>query len=278
MVNDFYEERINNEININGYAIVPFASKEQIESIKIFYNQLPLIDAKGTYVTMFHPSSHYRQLVDEKLKTLFEQKASSFLKNYRVLFANFMIKTVGEEGVFPVHQDWTYVDETKYVSYAFWIPLQDTDIQNGALHVVPNSHKIPSGWRGPYIHEPFHRLREKIKTNYSKVISLKAGEALIWDHRLIHFSQPNLSSTPRLVFTLIMVPKDVTIFHCFGDVKAGEDEVSIYAVDSEFYLSYTIGERPKDVRLIEKVTQNHIDYNDDIFENLKSSKTTQHEF
>lgn len=278
MTNDFYDERINIEISTNGYAIVPFASNEQINSLRIFYNQLPIIDAKGTYVTMFHPSYDYRHLVDEKLKTLFAQKANSYLKNYRALFANFMEKAVGEEGDFPVHQDWTYVDETKYASYAFWIPLQDTDIQNGALHVVPNSHKIPSGCRGPHIHEPFHRLREKIKKNYSKVISLNAGDALIWDHRLIHFSQPNLSLTPRLAFTLIMVPKDATIIHCFGDVRNGEDEVSIYAVDSEFYLSYTIGDKPKQVKLIEKVIQKHIDYNDDIFENPISPKTIHHEF
>ena len=272
MLNHFADINVNKQVEQNGFAVVPLASAEELQDLKLFYNTLPETNSKGTYVTMFHPSYEYREKVEHKIRQLFAVKAEGLLINYRVLFTNYMVKEPGPEGDFPVHQDWTYVDETKYASYAFWIPLADVDTSNGALHVVPGSHKFITHLRGPFIHEPFRDLSEVIKKKYSQPVNIKAGEALIWDHRLIHFSLPNISSEPRIAFTLILVPKDADVIHCFGGNTPTRciDEVEVFTVDSSFYLKYVISQRPEDVEKVRSIQQNHHSFSSEQFETVCS--------
>lgn len=255
MRNHFSDIHLNNQIEQNGFAVVPFALAEELQELKLFYDTLPETNSKGTHVTMFHPSYDYRLKVEQKIRQLFAAKAEKMLIDYRVLFTNYMVKEPGPEGDFPVHQDWTYVDETKYASYAFWIPLSDVDQLNGALHVVPGSHKLINHLRGPYVHEPFRELSDEIKKKYSHPVKLKAGEALIWDHRLIHYSLPNLSAKTRIAFTLILVPQNVEIIHCFGLQEKQGNLINKYLVNTDFFLRYNIGNKPDRVALIEQVNQ-----------------------
>ncbi|MES2619990.1 MAG: phytanoyl-CoA dioxygenase family protein [Bacteroidota bacterium] len=265
MISHFTDDNLNSQIEKNGFAVVPFATVQQIEELQNFYHSLPEVNAKGTYVTMFHPSYEYRKKVEEKIRKLFAAKAESYLNGYRVLYTNLMIKEPGPEGDFPVHQDWTYVDESHFASYAFWIPLQNVDTTNGVLHVVRGSHKFITALRGPYVYEPFKQLSGNIKMKHAEPINLKAGEALIWDHRLIHFSLPNLSSLPRMAFTLIAVPKATDAIHCFGLDESRGTEIQKYLVDTDFFLRYIIGTPPEGVKLLETVSQRETTFSEEQF-------------
>lgn len=252
---NFKASGLNEALAKNGFAVLPFCTPLQVEELKAFYAQLPAQNLPGTHVTMFNPSFDYRKLVDEKVKATCGSAIENLMNGYRCLYANFMIKEPGIEGDFPVHQDWTYVDETQFTSYAFWIPLQDVDIDNGALHVVKGSHKIVTRLRGPYVQEPFKNLSAIIRKTYSTAIKLKAGEALVWDHRLVHFSLPNITAQPRLAFTIIAVPKEAEVIHCFGLPESDGTTIEKYAVDTGFFLGYTIGGKPTGVPLLETIFQ-----------------------
>lgn len=260
MAYGFKDPLISDALDTKGFAIVPFASAEQVNELKEFYTHLPPTQAKGTHVTMFHPQFDYRKKVDDKLRALLETRALDFMYRYRVLFTNMMVKEPGPEGDFPVHQDWTYVDETQHTSYAFWIPLQDVSATNGALQVVPGSHRLLTRLRGPYIQEPFQHLSQLVREKYAEPVALKAGEALVWDHRLIHFSLPNLTAQARLACTLIVVPEEVEVMHCFGVKKGDADLVEIYQATSDFYLRYTIGKRPEGIALKKTMLQPHLQF------------------
>lgn len=255
MYNIFKQVDVNTQLAENGFAVVPFADKGTLDALATYYQQLQNPEAKGTYVTMFNPSDSYRINIDAKIRTLCAPIAEGMMDGYRVLYTNFMVKQPGPEGDFPVHQDWTYVDETKYPSIAFWIPMQDVDNTNGALHVVKGSHKFGTRLRGPFVHEPFGNLSADIKSKFSQAINLKAGEALVWDHRLIHFSLPNLSTNARMAFTLILIPKHAQAWHCYSQPHSGGEIVEKYAVDTNFYMDYKIGSKPEGVPLVDTVKQ-----------------------
>ncbi|GIV34457.1 MAG: hypothetical protein KatS3mg031_1992 [Chitinophagales bacterium] len=267
MQNIFKDSSINQAIEKNGFAVIPFIDSRIAEELKRFYASLPAAQgATGTHVTMFNPSSDYRRKVHEKISELCGSRATQLTHGYRVLYTNFMIKEPGPEGNFPVHQDWTYVDEKQYTSIAFWIPLHDVDARNGALHVVRGSHHFLTALRGPYVHEPFQHLSDVIKNHFSEPVNLKAGEALVWDHRLIHFSLPNLTSQPRLAFTLIMVPQQAPVCHCYGLPESQGTLIELYEVDTEFYMHYTIGQRPQGVKLLTTIKQPALSFTPQQFE------------
>ena len=118
------------------------------------------------------------------------------------------------------------------------------------------------------MHDPFRKLSEVIKSKYSIPIELKAGEALVWDHRLIHFSRPNLSQYPRLAFTLIMVPEGVEVFHCFERNGLQSDHIEIYAVNTDLYFSNIIGQPPIGVKQIGRISQLRQNLSAEQFENF----------
>jgi|ERR1043165_434647 hypothetical protein len=267
-MDNFRLEEVNKALANDGFAIVPFASKNEIAELSDYYRGLPEESLSGMQVTMFNPSYDYRKGVDEKIKEICSAKAMAMMKGYRVLYTNFMIKQPGKEGNFPVHQDWTYVDERFYLSYAFWIPLQSVNEENGALHVIKKSHRFNTGLRGPFVHEPFQHLAEIIKDNYSQPVVLNAGEALIWDHRLIHFSGPNFSRVPRIAITLIMVPDKADVFHCIAKQNEGFDLVEKFQVDTEFYLTYQIGKKTDELKLVETIKQERKDFTENYIENV----------
>jgi ectoine hydroxylase-related dioxygenase (phytanoyl-CoA dioxygenase family) len=182
-----------------------------------------------------------------------------------------MVKEPGREGDFPVHQDWTYVDEEKYSSYAFWIPLNDVDESNGALHIVKGSHRFHNALRGPYVHEPFASLSEVIKDKYSEVVRLRAGEALVWDHRLIHFSKSNITPSTRLAFTLIMVPENAEVIHCYGRPESGGTIIDKLKADTEFYMKYKIGSSPDFAPLLETIVQPAVSFDEIGLNELKKN-------
>lgn len=259
----FNRAQINEAIAANGFAVVPFCTAEQVEELRAFYAQLPPQQMPGTHVTMFNPSYQYRKAVDEKLRSTCSNTVNELMNGYRVLYGNYMVKETGAAGDFPVHQDWTYVDEQKFASYAFWVPLQNVDETNGALQVVRGSHKIITALRGPYVHEPFKDISEPIKEKYAEPVRLKAGEALVWDHRLVHFSLPNVTATPRLAFTVIAVPEGAPVIHCFGLNETHGTLIEQYEVDTDFFLNYTIGSKPAGVPLLQMVTQPAVDFKEE---------------
>ena len=264
----FMDSSLAEQIRQQGFAKREVLNAQDILEIKELYRSLGEVNRKGTHVTMFNPSSDYRQRVDEGIKKICADKVTALMIGYSALYANFMVKESGEEGDFPLHQDWTYVDEGRFVSIAVWIPLEEVKESKGALHVVRGSHKFPTGLRGPYVHEPFSEIGKEIRENFSTCVDLKAGEALLWDHRLLHFSKPNLTPAPRLAITLIMLPTEAEAIHCFAKPESKGTQIEKYAVDRDFYMHYIISERPTGFRLIETVDQAITTITKDDFEQM----------
>ena len=268
MAEIFYDKNLSQQLIQNGFVRTPVLNTQEILELKELYISLGPPDRKGTHVTMFAPSYEYRCAVDKGIKKICAEKVVGLMKGYRALYANFMVKESGQEGDFPLHQDWTYVDEHIQNSIAVWIPLHDVDENNGALHMVKGSHKFITQLRGPYVHEPFGHIANEIKRDYSLCADLAAGEALIWDHRLIHFSKPNMTSSPRLAVTIILVPEDARVIHCYAQPESNGKRIEKYIVDTDFYMQYVISRKPEGVPLIEIVDQSARDFTIEEFKQM----------
>lgn len=265
MIFHFRSSDRNRKILKDGFDVLPFASEYELTILRRLYKGWDVPNFKGTYVSMFNPSVSYRKTIDNCLKNMFEGRATDLMNDYKVLYANMITKMPGPEGDFPFHQDWSYVDESRFSSYAIWVPLDLTHNTNGAVHVIGASHKMITALRGPFLHEPFRKISSNVIKKYSTIISLRPGEALVWDHRLIHFSLPNLTQNPRIAFTLIMVPRAAPIYHCFGWPRDEETTIQKFRVDTDFFMHYSIGSPPVAVPLIETIVQKNVDFSESEF-------------
>ena len=240
----FRDANLQAEFEDNGYVRFPFLDAEEVAILKHFYNQNPSAFEKGFHPTMFHPSVDYRKMMDEKIRMAVAPKLPGLLNGYYPLYGNFMLKEPGEESAMKLHQDWTYVDETKTQSLAIWFPLQDLDDTNGVLQMVPGSHRINNIIRGPGIFEPYHEVHDYLIENCLESIYLKAGEAIVWDHRVLHCSPANLSHQKRISVTAILIPEGEEVFHCYQADDAGHTQIEKFKVDNAFFMNYEIGKKP----------------------------------
>jgi hypothetical protein len=239
----FKNKKLQQSFLKNGYVVVKLIDHEDCQKLLDFYHQNPNLDKGEFHSTHFSTDRAYKKRVHQNISATYHKALEQYLENYKPIFANFMVKEAHENSIMPLHADWTYVNEDKSVSLGVWSPLMDTNLKNGMLGVVPKSHFFKKNPRGPQIPTPFHDFNEYIIDKYGKLLPIKAGEAVIYDHRLLHFSPPNLSSKTRVAVNIVMVPNNEKMIHyaSFGDLE----HVSVFQPkDESFYLEYDHFEKP----------------------------------
>lgn len=238
-----FDKKLDRDLAENGFATLPVLEREAVEQLKQVYLLSTTDIFEGFHPTMFHKSSAYRKKMNVLiLKTMAKPLSTIVHNQFEMLYGNFMVKEANSLSFMKLHQDWTYVDESKYRSYAIWIPLIDLNEKNGAFSVIPKSHNLNNLVRGPGTHCPLEMHQEALIKKYGKSLHLKAGEAVIWDHKLAHYSPHNQSEDNRIAITAILVPKNAHVVHYFKD--SNSNNVYEYPVSDEFFMHYQIGNKP----------------------------------
>lgn len=238
------DEYLNQELETNGFIVLPFLSQDIVDELIHFYQLTNKQKLTGFHATMFNPDLNYRYEVNRFIQSKLENSLSKiFSDNYSVLYSNFLVKESGEESNMKWHQDWSYVDETMEDSFAIWTPLVDLNEHNGVFTVAEKSHKLKNYVRGPGVEDAFISKAFVSEKYSTKPLYLKAGEAVIWHHRLLHCSPSNNTSIPRISATCILTPKNARIVHFYKEISS--KFINEYTVNSDFYLNNNISECPK---------------------------------
>ena len=190
-----------------------------------------------------------KKKVHSGLSNFLDPFINSLLADHRTLCYFFIVKGNGGNSRVNLHQDWSIVDELKHRAYTLWIPLVDSTIDNGTLHVLKGSHLFPLNIRGGAILPKFEFANEADAKalNFLSPITVKAGEALIFDSRILHYSPSNQSALPRTSIISNITPTQAESF-CFTQEETdGKQDVYRYTVPHDFYMLYDDLIRDKDV-------------------------------
>ncbi len=236
----FQNSEIADTLKNDGVVKISFLNSEELKLLQEYYAQLhgpsdPPTMYDGIHMTIWHSDINYKLAVHNKLKELFQSACERNFSNYRAISHQFIIKRKGNETTFPVHQDWSIVDESKYISLNIWVPVQDVNEQNGAMSIVKKSHKINRKIRGAgYLFPNYYPVLSDIKPHLTSY-AMKAGEALIFYHRTIHGSPPNLSDEPRVVVQLTLLQENTPLEIYFQKTSQNPLEVHHPKDDFNFY-------------------------------------------
>lgn len=235
----FVDDVKEQEFQDKGYTVVPFLSAEEIRMMYEFYlkeNKLmPTYDPTYAEFSVLNAELENRRKIFDKITSLFLPKLKNLLDGYKPIIANFVCKEPGK-GWVPVHQNWAVVDETKYTSVSVWCPLVDVTMENGTLAFVDGSHKHFRGPRGSYANRNFKDVDDLIVNEYLTYLPVKAGEAIVLDDSVIHYSSVNKSDNIRLAIQLIMIPNEAQGYHYAFHEENGKLMGDLYAVDESYYL------------------------------------------
>ncbi|TCP29468.1 ectoine hydroxylase-related dioxygenase (phytanoyl-CoA dioxygenase family) [Scopulibacillus darangshiensis] len=205
---DFYNE--------NGYLLVKGVfSSDEVENMKNAVDSIidraskAELDRNHTWQGSYLPQEELKQLVLKGYHDV-HYHAASFTKavvhpnmvailskligpNVQLHHSKMLVKPPEKGAAFPMHQDYPYFPHTQHSMLAASVAIDDADMENGCLHVVPKSHK-----QGPIEHLGSHHLdHEKYPIEMGTPCPAQAGDVLFFNYLTIHGSDINRSQRMR---------------------------------------------------------------------------------
>lgn len=247
----------------HGYVKIPLLNSTEVEALNEYYLSLNHDHIKdyGFHISLENESDDYRTGVFEKLFSTIMPRLDPLLKNYQAFTASYVIKEAGLQNIVPPHQDWSFVDETEFVSATVWVALMDVNKNNGALGIIKGSHKIFNDARSSPSPQSKSILSDHVFTLFPfvEVIDMKAGEALIFNNKTIHASPPNVSGVNRIAAGIGITNKRARLRHYYQN-PGDEKKIEVYEVEPKFFPHYNNskmsgyfnrGEKPQNLKVIE---------------------------
>lgn len=254
----FADDELARRINEQGYAVADLFSQSDILYLQNGYRTAPGEEASGFHATMYSGSEAYRRNVHELIEPVVSAKLNRVLHGYRLRVANWVVKEAGKaDSVVGFHQDWSFVDESRFRSINLWFPLMDVNVFNGCLQVVPGSHRISTDPRAHFDRGRFDELGAVLREFHTVAVPLQAGQGIFYDGALLHGSAVNQTGHRRLAIGTVLVPEGAPMLHSF---RVSSDSVELYAADDAFFWRHQPGVRPAGIPLtgsIESSTTQH---------------------
>ncbi len=246
----FQDETLQESFIQTGYARMPMVDAaevaEMLEGVRTLRPAdrfAPAGNAHSYHCSFLDRNVEYKRQAFHLIQKAFEPHIRSVLSGYKILNSNFYVKPPGT-GEFVIHQNWPAIADLNDTTVTVWCPLVDVVETNGALQVVEGSHKLLPHVEGPNCPAYFHDFRAELIRRYLKPIPMSAGEALIFDDGLIHWSANNDSKIARFAIQILCVPADAQPVYFFFDPKRPE-RFELIAVDSEFFITADISDLTK---------------------------------
>ncbi len=233
---------LNEDQNIffidNGYILINnFFSEIEINKLyNIYITNLPKIE-HSFYTSQWIKDIEYKKQLSLKINHVISSKICAILKNYKTIYGYFMVKKQQDKTFSHLHQDWSIVDENKFIGLNTWIPLVDVDVQNGTMKVIKNSHHNYNKSRG--INNYFNP--EEFEGNQLVNIKMNKGDLLIFDQRLVHATYDNISKLDRVAAGSVYIPIEAKVMHYY---KEHEDDniINKLELDDDFLIKYSFGD------------------------------------
>ncbi len=231
----------------HGYVSFALIGKDEIDQLINVFSRFESIHHQSTEKfkgTGWIDETDTKEQINESLKPVVTGSLNKYFKNYESLVFGFLMKEQGADSAVPPHQDWTYVDESRFYSMNVWIALEDTFIDNGCLFIIPFSHRLGNYLRSsPSYPVPFKNIIDFI-FKFKKPVPLKAGDCVCFNNKTIHGSYPNLGSTNRLAVVTTLYPKDANLLHYYIHDTEKPEEVTEYEIEKKDFLHLMRGLPP----------------------------------
>jgi hypothetical protein len=227
---------------------MPFLNEDEVATLVDYYYQHHPKTQDGMYATAHVPDIAFRMKMNDYIKQVFARAIEQTLVNHTALGGSYIAKGKGSKGTLQPHQDWNIVDEENFRSFNIWVPLVDLNNHNGVIKVLPKSHNWLTTYRSANISSAFGNLNNLLWQKMQPLY-MKKGEALFYDHRLLHASGENNTDEIRLAAVYGIIPDKSSMLYYH---KADDKTVEVFQSNPDFFLYGNIFEGPKGLTILRK--------------------------
>ncbi len=234
----FKDDAMQARFEKQGFLVVPFIDAEEIAYLDKLFDELhPTLPNQGFVSGSYSPDIDYKKRASNEIVNVFSKHYERLFVNYQPFGAAFLFKMPSQNSELAIHQDWTIVDEEQYVALNCWVPLTDVNEKNGALQIVPGSHyDALKTLRAPTL-PFFFSGNDDLVVKESIPMCVKAGEAVILNQSVIHYSPPNLSDKIRKAITAGVKSKGAAMEFNYK-VPDKTDTIEVFEMPEDFLISF----------------------------------------
>lgn len=215
------------ELCDRGYVVIDLLDPAEVAELRDFYvthADRGDLNPEGAYnemygeFTIMNSRNDFRRDAFAIIDRIVSARAAEHLIDVRAVIANFVNKPPGG-GVVPVHQNISVVEEDEARSVSVWVALVDITEENGPLQFVDGTHRFLRGKRGPWAYSEFFGIDQATIDERFRSVPIRAGQAIVLDDAVVHYSPPNSSNERRLAIQLVMGPDELpsTYYECTSD-------------------------------------------------------------
>jgi len=254
----FKDPDLQEQFSTEGYVKIPLLQPEDIEALTTQFNQYFPEPAEGFFSSSYLNDFELKKEISQGIVEIIGPRLGAYFTDYRCFGSAFLSKTAGHRSEMPMHQDWSIVDESKFIAVNIWTPLTDVNQQNGSLQVLPRSHDFARVRRSPTL--PYFWAGYEGEMRPSLIdLPVRAGEAIVLNQALVHASPPNATDAVRPAITTGLMSAGATMEFNY---QTAPGAVDIYAMEDDFLLQWenfhqAIFERPKFGKVVRQETYEH---------------------
>lgn len=233
----FLSDEHQSTFDKQGFLVLPFLKEDEVSLLNSTFDKLhPQTSEGGFYSGSYSNDIGYKKEASNIIVNTFSKAYEKYFTDYQPFGGAFLFKVPGENSELAIHQDWTIIEEEEGVALNCWVPLTDIHQDNGALCIVPGTHydKIKT-LRAPTI-PFFFSGNDKDVIKASIPMYVKAGEAVILNQSVIHYSVPNRSQEVRKAITAGVKSKASQMY--FHYKVPDRNELEVFKMDDDFLISF----------------------------------------
>lgn len=231
----FKNPLLQEEFDRNGFVKFKLFQPETIERLKEVMLDYCSEDPKSFFSSSYLEDFQIKKEGSDRITSLIENEAQEAFENFRLIGAAFLIKGSGEHSEMPMHQDWTIVDEQKFYAVNVWIPLTNTNEENGTLELLAGSHNWNKAIRAPTLPMSFQGFEDMIKPKLT-IVDAEIGEVVVLNQATIHYSKRNRTSEIRPAITCGLMSKGAPLIFHYWDKE--RQQIERFSQDDDFLLRF----------------------------------------
>ena len=229
---------IASELDSNGYVVLPGIDAATVAELRrtVYEEVRSACPDKVNFNTGADLTGPMRERAFESITKTFTPVLDRYFRNYDCMVGLMFVKrpSTVTSGQIHLHCDPTLLpDENQQKHLNIWAPLIDVNEANGALWVVPRAHKVFAPVHAFSVPSQLAQITDTVM-EHGQCVPMKAGELLIFDNRMPHFSRQNWTDADRPAAVLSIVPWGSEFISLFGTAD-GEFPIEVYRQRRNWY-------------------------------------------
>ncbi len=192
-------------LRTDGFAHVrQVLPADTVDRLRVEMDRLGLDTQPGAYGRLVHDTWRRSAMLEDVLRNgVLPELVASLLGERPVLFQDHLIsKEPGSTEEVKWHQDFSYWPLQDAVGLTTWVALDDADVANGCLHYLPGSQRRGECQPAAFVAGVARLERPKLPplvVDESQAVAMPAtaGDVLVHDPLVVHFSPENPTRRPR---------------------------------------------------------------------------------